>query len=57
MPFRLFSNLKSLLTVGSWVTSKLHLNVYLAELSDWKSCNVETWEGEKKNCFLINSLK
>lgn len=51
MPFLLFLNLKSLLTVGPWVTSKLHLNVYLAELSDWKSCNVETWEGEKKNFF------
>lgn len=51
MPFLLFSNLKSLLTVGSWVMSKLHLNVYLAKLSDWKSCNVEMWEGEKKPVF------
>lgn len=34
MPFLLFSNLQSLLTVGSWVTSKLDLNVYLAELSE-----------------------
>lgn len=28
-----FSQILSLLTVGSWVKSKLHLNVYLAELS------------------------